>query len=279
MVTSPNDSVMVDTRDGICRITFNRPKALNAISRDMAYALADIAAAVRMDDTVRVVVLRGAGDHFMAGGDVKAFKRFLDGGADGRPIGRPDDETIRAEFDGLLTIVHQFITDFREMPKPVIGAVHGAVAGAGISLMLACDMVLAAEDAFFTLAYCHLGVSPDGGATYALPRTVGLKRAFEIALLGDRFDAGAALDAGMINRVVAGDDLAAETEALAARLAQGPAVAYARTKALLNASLHRSLSEQLSAEAQAFTDCTVTDDFTEGVDAFSDKRTARFSGK
>ena len=228
MIASPNDTVTTDTHDGICRITFNRPDALNAINRDMATALRDITAQVRGDDGVRVVVLSGAGDHFMAGGDVKAFQAFLDGG--------PDEETIRSEFEGMLGIVHEFIADFREMPKPVIGSVRGAVAGAGVSVMLACDMVLAADNAFFTLAYSHLGTTPDGGSTYALPRTVGLKRAFEIALLGDRFDAQAAIEAGLINRVVAPDELQKETDALAVRLAQGPTIAYARTKALLNGS-------------------------------------------
>ncbi len=270
MVTSPNDSVITETRDGICRITFNRAKALNAINLDIADALHHIAAEIRTDDTIRVVVLSGAGDHFMAGGDVKAFKTFLDE--------NPDEATIRAYFEEMLGIVHDFIADFREMPQPVIGAVRGAVAGAGVSLMLACDMVLAADDAFFTLAYCHLGTAPDGSSTYALPRTVGLKRAFEIALLGDRFDAKAALDAGMINRVVPGAQLDEETDKLAARLAQGPAIAYAHTKALLNASFHRTLPEQLQAEVKAFTDCTVTQDFAEGVTAFTEKRPARFTG-
>ncbi|NQV84282.1 MAG: enoyl-CoA hydratase [Rhodospirillales bacterium] len=271
MIASPNDTVITDTRDGICRITFNRPGALNAINREMATALRDIAAQVRGDDTVRVVVLSGAGDHFMAGGDVKAFKAFLDG--------EPDEALIRSEFEGMLGIVHEFIADFREMPKPVIGSVRGAVAGAGISVMLACDMVLAANDAFFTLAYCHLGTAPDGGSTYALPRTVGLKRAFEIALLGDRFDAQAALDAGLINRVVAPGGLQEETDTLAARLAQGPTIAYARTKALLNNSFQCTLEEQLAAETQAFIDCTVSEDFAEGVTAFTEKRPARFTGK
>ena len=271
MVTSPSDAVIAETHDGICRVTFNRPKALNAINFDMADALRHIAADIRADDTVRAVTLSGAGDHFMAGGDVKAFKSFLDGD--------PGEATIRKHFEEMLGIVHDFIADFREMPQPVIGAVRGAVAGAGVSLMLACDMVLAADDAFFTLAYCHLGTTPDGGSTYALPRTVGLKRAFEIALLGDRLNAKAALDAGMINRLVPAAQLDKETDKLAARLAQGPAIAYARTKALLNASFHRTLPEQLKAEVKAFTDCTVSQDFAEGVTAFTEKRPARFTGK
>ena len=271
MVSSPNDTVVTETSDAICRITLNRPGSLNAINPDMARALKQVAAEIRGDDAVCVVVIQGAGDHFMAGGDIKGFKALLDG--------NPGAAGIRAHFDEMLGIVHNFIADFREMPQPVIGSVRGAAAGAGVSLMLACDMVLAADDSFYTLAYCHLGVSPDGGSTYALPRTVGLKRAFEIALLGDRFDAEAALAAGLINRVVAAADLQAETDALAQRLAKGPAAAYARTKALLNGSFGNTLREQLAAETEAFIESTLSGDFAEGVTAFVEKRAPVFGGK
>jgi len=270
MPTSPNDTVLVETDGGICRITLNRPQSLNAINPDMARALRQITGEIRDDASIRVVVLEGIGNHFMAGGDVKGFKEFFDE--------KPSEAETRAHFEEMLGIVHEFITDFREMPKPVIASVRGAVAGAGFSVMLACDMVLASDTSFYTLAYCNLGTSPDGGSTYALPRTVGLKRAFEIALLGDRFDGEAALKAGIINRLLADADLAAETDTLAARLAGGPAVAIAKTKALLNGSLHNSLPEQLAAETNAFVDCTITTDFSEGVTAFVEKRPTRFTG-
>ncbi len=271
MITPPNDTLVVKVDAGVCRITLNRPKSLNAISPDMARALNHVAKAIRADEAVRVVVIAGAGDHFMAGGDVKGFKAFFDG--------KPDEKAIRKHFDEMLGVVHGFVAHFRAMPQPVIAVVRGAVAGAGVSLMLAADIVLAAEDAFFTLAYCHLGTSPDAGSSYALPRTVGLKRAFEIALLGDRFDAKAALAAGMVNRVLPAAELAGEVDKLAKRLADGPALAYARTKALLNGSFDRTLVEQLAAEASAFADCAASKDFAEGVTAFVDKRAPRFTGK
>jgi 2-(1,2-epoxy-1,2-dihydrophenyl)acetyl-CoA isomerase len=270
MITSPNDTVLVECKAGVCRITLNRPKSLNAIIPDMARALNHVSAAIAKDKSVRVVTITGAGDHFMAGGDVKGFKALFDS--------KPSEADIRIHFAEMLGIVHGFIGNFRAMPQPVMAVVRGAVAGAGVSLMLAADIVLAAEDAIFTLAYSHLGTVPDAGSTYALPRTVGLKRAFEIALLGDRFDAKTALTAGMVNRLLPPGELQAEAEKLAQRLAQGPAVAYARTKALLNGSFQHTLKEQLDAESAAFADCATTKDFTEGVTAFVEKRPPRFTG-
>jgi len=266
---SPNDTVLAETRAGVCWLTFNRPAALNALDADMVAALRELTAAIEASDEVRVVVLRG-GDNFMAGGDLKWFKGLIEE--------EPDKATIRREFERFIHTVHPIIIHLRRMRQPVIASVRGAAAGVGVSLVAAADLALAADDAVFTLAYCNIGTSPDGGSTYMLPRMVGLKRAFEIALLGDRFDAETARQAGLVTRVVPAAELAAETEKLAARLAKGPAHAYGNTKALLNASLGRSLTEQLDAEAASFADCAATDDFAEGLAAFVEKRPPRFGG-
>jgi 2-(1,2-epoxy-1,2-dihydrophenyl)acetyl-CoA isomerase len=162
---------------------------------------------------------------------------------------------------------------------PVVAAVKGAVAGAGFSLMLGCDLVIAAEGGIFTLAYCHLGTSPDGGSTWYLPRTVGMKHAMEIALLGDRFGPEKALELGLINKVVPADAFDAEVDKLAARLASGPTYAYGETKRLLLQSSTTSISDQLTAETQSFVKCAMSKDFRKGVMAFVDKQKPDFTGE
>jgi 2-(1,2-epoxy-1,2-dihydrophenyl)acetyl-CoA isomerase len=147
-----------------------------------------------------------------------------------------------------------------------------------MSLMLACDLVVVAEDCVFTMAYANLGTSPDGSSTYSLPRVVGLKRAMELALLAERFDAARAYELGLVNRVVPAAELEAETMKLARRLAAGPTRAYAHTKALLNRSLQSAYEEQLQAELESFGDCVANPDFVEGVHAFVEKRKPAFKG-
>jgi len=258
------------TRDGaIATVTLNRPKALNALDRQMNTDLSEVTARLEADASIRCVILTAAGDHFMAGGDIKNFHEGLDDPAEQRKLG----------FDLMLGEVHDSITRLRRMPIPVIASVRGAVAGFGMSLMSACDLVVAADNCYLTLAYCHLGVTPDGGSTFALPRTVGIKMAMEIALLGDRFDAQRALELGLVNRVVPLAGLEAETRKLAERLAQGPTAVYGRTKRLINESLNNSLAEQLQAEQDCFATSTICPDFAEGVRAFVDKRKPKFSGR
>ncbi|HET6720469.1 MAG TPA: enoyl-CoA hydratase-related protein [Rhodocyclaceae bacterium] len=259
-------AVLYETRGPLAVITLNRPGALNALNHEMIGGLAIATARAGDDPNVRVVLIRGGGDHFMAGGDLKWFREEIDGR-------HPD---IEAHFQQTIDQVHASTQAIRNMDKPVIAVVHGAVAGFGLSLMLACDFALAADNAYFTLAYCHIGLSPDGGATWLLPRLVGLRKASELALLGERFDAGTAATLGLVNRVVPLAELNRDAEALAARLAAGPAAALARTKALLQSSFDHSLDQQLAAEKRAFAACAAEPDFAEGLAAFAEKRKARF---
>ena len=258
----PESPVLVETRDGVATLTLNRPRALNALDRALTLALREAVFAAEHDPQVRCVVIRG-GEHFMAGGDLKHFSEL---------IATRSSEEIRVQFEGFIHEVHALILSLRRMPKPAVASVSGAAAGFGMSLMMACDLALAADNAYFTLAYTLIGATPDGGSTYALPRIVGLKKAMEIALLGERFDAATAERLGLVNRVVPAAALEAETQKLAARLAAGPAAVYGRTKALINRSLEHSLESQLQREAEAFAQSAAEPDFAEGLRAFLDKR-------
>jgi 2-(1,2-epoxy-1,2-dihydrophenyl)acetyl-CoA isomerase len=257
-------AVLYEVQGDIALLTLNRPESLNALNLAMIDDLRTCTARAAFDPTVRAVIVRGAGEHFMAGGDLKWFREQL---------ALPPTERQQL-FEETIAAVHASILNLKGMNKPVIAAVQGAVAGFGLSLMIAADLALAADNAYFTLAYSNIALSPDGGATWSLPRQVGLKQAMEIALLGDRFDAARARELGLINRVVPLDELAAETLKLAQRLAAGPAEALARTKALLNQSLETSLEAQLVAEQRSFAACGAHADFSEGLAAFFERRKA-----
>ncbi len=263
-----NDTVLMQREGAVATLTLNRPQALNALNMELNEALVSRTAEVEADPEVRCVVLRGAGGNFQAGGDIKMFYDMRDMAPGER----------RRLMERFIYEMHPVVMTLRRMPKPVLASVAGAAAGFGMSLMLACDLVLAADDAFFSLAYCLIGTSPDGSSTYSLPRVVGLKRAMELALLGERIDAATAHGYGLVNRVVPAAELEAETAKLAARLAAGPTRAYANTKALLNRSLQSSYEDQLQAELERFGDCVTTDDFMEGVSAFVEKRDPQFKG-
>ncbi|HQO28214.1 MAG TPA: enoyl-CoA hydratase-related protein [Accumulibacter sp.] len=251
----------------VATLTLNRPHALNALNQAMVSELGEATALAMHDPAVRVLLINAAGDHFMAGGDLTWFREQLSL--------TPTQRLTR--FDAIIAAVQASILRLKTMPKPVVCAVHGAVAGFGMSLMLACDLVVAADNAYFTLAYCNIGLSPDGGSTWSLPRQVGLKQAMEIALLGDRLTAKRALALGLVNRLVSADTLAGEAQILVERLASGPTQVLARTKQLLNQSLETALATQLLAEQHAFANCGAEAAFDEGLAAFFARRPPDFS--
>ncbi|HRL75789.1 MAG TPA: enoyl-CoA hydratase-related protein [Candidatus Accumulibacter phosphatis] len=259
-------TVSYEVRDHVAILTLNRPQSLNSLDLEMIEDLRQTTARAAFAPEVRAVLLCAAGSHFMAGGDLRWFREQLALPAADR----------QKRFERVIADVHSSILTLKSMPKPAIAAVNGAVAGFGMSLMMACDLVVAAEDAYFTLAYSNIALSPDGGATWSLPRQVGLKQAMEIALLGDRFDAERARQLGLLNRVVPASQLPAAALELAQRLASGAAGALARTKALLNQSLETPLPAQLQAEQHAFAACAADPDFGEGLAAFFERRPASY---
>ncbi|MCL2427776.1 MAG: enoyl-CoA hydratase [Alphaproteobacteria bacterium] len=262
--------VLTEVKDGIGWITLNRPEQLNTLSREMKDLLFEATANYEHDPSVRCLVIRGNGRHFMAGGNIKEFHEAL---------GASDRAAYFRGFEARVVAAHQVIYHLRRMPKPVLASIHGAVAGFGLSLMMASDLAIAADDAIFTLAYRHIGLSADGGASYFLPRIVGERRALEIALLGERFDAARARAFGLLNWVVPREQLAAETENVARRLADGPTLALGRAKQLIRASLDHSWDEQSHREAESIAEMIRTEDHQEGVTAFLEKRHPRFRGR
>src|SRR5215469_5364384 len=261
-------NVILQRQEAVLEIVLNRPERLNAANRELIGELASAVAEAADDRTARAVLLRGAGTHFCAGGDITMFGELL-------RLSPEEREKALYEIVGML---HPLLMRLRRMPKPVVAAVQGAAAGFGLSLVLAADLALAAEDTVFTSGYIHLGTSPDGGMTMTLPRIVGLKRAAELMFLGDRFDARYALELGLVNRVVPVVALEAEAIALATRLAKGPTHAYGRVKALLETSVGQLLDAQLQRETESFAACAATEEFAEGVRAFIAKRPPNFAG-
>lgn len=251
---------------GVGRIVLDRPDTLNAWNRQLG---TDLKAAVEQaagDASVRAVLVTGAGRGFSSGADLKAgFEETADDGM-------PD---IRGR---LHDVYHPIIVGLRTMEKPVVAAVNGPAAGIGLSLALACDLVLAARSAFFQLAFVNIGLMPDGGSTLFVPARVGKTRAFELALLGERLDAETALAWGLVNRVYPDDELTGVAEELVARLAQGPTRAYASAKRALNASIYPHTEEQLELEAELQHALGRSQDFVEGGMAFMQKRAPEFSG-
>ena len=264
MNTTSNNTILFSQSGSIGTMTFNRPDVYNAMNAELILAMRDVTTEIAASKTLRALILKGAGKAFLAGGDVGLFHKRRDDMGDIKPMG-----------DAL----HAGIKNIRNMPFPVIAQIQGACAGAGLSVAMAADFAIASEAAQFNTAYTKIGLSPDGGSTFFLPRYVGMKRAIELTMLADMFDAKAAAAMGIINRAVPAEDLEQEVATLAERLSNGATQAFARAKKLINQSFVTPIDKQLDDEIAYFAECAVTDDFKEGVSAFVEKRKPRFIGK
>tara|TARA_R110000868_G_scaffold8205_3_gene42588 strand:- start:175014 stop:175790 length:777 start_codon:yes stop_codon:yes gene_type:complete len=255
----------IDIQDGIATISFNNPNNMNAYEPEMAQALLQATEDVKNNDDIRAVCLRGEGKLFCTGGDIQYFSKHREQLPELIP---PSMHILKATINNILT-----------MNKPVLASIHGATAGVGLSFVLACDLAISSNDCKFNMAYSNLGLVPDGGATYFLPRIIGQKRAMQLAMLSEVISAEQALDLGLINWTVDAQELQAATQKHLNRLAKAPTQAYAKIKNLINSSWERDLSAQLDAEEKAFIACTQTDDFAEGLSAFLNKQRANFTGQ
>jgi 2-(1,2-epoxy-1,2-dihydrophenyl)acetyl-CoA isomerase len=262
------ETVNLLRKGGAAKVELNRPETMNAWNRQFGVDLRAAIDAVAADPEVRAVMITGAGRGFSSGADLKEMGT----NDDVTPEGRPDvRKTLTERY-------HPIITTIRTMPKPVVAAVNGPAVGIGLSLALSSDLIVAKESAYFLLAFVNIGLVPDGGSSLFVPTRVGMTRAIEMAMLGERIPAPQALEWGLINRVFADEEFASASEQLVDRLATGPTRSYAGTKRQLNNWLYTRMDEQLELEADIQQEMAGSGDFVEGVTAFVQKRRAAFGG-
>lgn len=259
------ETVNLERRGGAAWLELHRPEALNAWNKQLGIDLHGAIHEAAEDDEVRAVIITGAGRGFSSGADLKA-------GFDPTPEGHPDVRTALHRY-------HEIMMAIRRMPKPVVAGVHGPAVGIGCSLALCSDFIVAAESAYFLLAFVNIGLVPDGGSSLYIPARAGFTRAAEMALLGEKVSATDAERWNLINRVVPDADLEPALEQLATRFAEGPTGSFAGTKRQLNNWLFTRMEEQLELEADIQQEMAASGDFLEGVTAFVEKRQARFSGR
>ena len=260
------ENILFDITDGVATLTLNRPDKLNSFTQAMHDEVRHALHKVGADKSVRVFVLTGAGRGFCAGQDLS--DRAVEPGA--RPVDLGD--SVEKNYAPLVLAL-------RALPMPVICAVNGVAAGAGANIALACDIVLAAKSASFVEVFCKLGLIPDTGGTYFLPRLIGSARAMGLAMLGDKLSAEKAEAWGLIWKAVPDDELAAETQAMARHFASAPTKGLAFTKQALYASPHNTLQQQLTLECGMMSELGRSDDYREGVAAFMEKRAPQFKGQ
>lgn len=258
-------TLLFDVRDNVAHLTLNRPDAANSINEDMGKDLMHAALRCDEDPEIRAVLISGAGKIFSGGGDLKDF------------ISKGDQ--LPYHIKEITTYLHAAISRLTRMDAPVVAAVHGAVAGAGMSIAIACDIVVAAETTRFMVAYTRAGLVPDGSSTYFLPRIVGLKRALELTLTNRMFSAQEALQWGLVTRVVPDNELLVQARAIAVQLAAGPTRAYGISKRLLHSGWMETLETQMENESQAIANSARTLDAREGITAFLEKRPPKYKGK
>ena len=258
------DYIQIEHSDGVTTLTLSRPDAANSISLAVARELRDAVKALG-DSPVRCVLITGVGKTFCTGGDVKEFS------AQGDQITAHLTETADALHDAVLRLT--------QLNAPVIAAVNGVAAGAGMSLACSCDLVMAAESARFTMAYTRIGLSPDGSGTWFIPRLVGQRRALELAITNRVLSAAEALDWGLVTRVVPDESLRAEADALAHELASGPTGAFAAARQLMNEGWFNPLQAQLNRETETIAGLGAQYDGQEGMRAFVEKRAPKFEGR
>jgi 2-(1,2-epoxy-1,2-dihydrophenyl)acetyl-CoA isomerase len=262
-----DDLALVADADGVRTITMNRPERRNALNTPLLEALRAAFAGAAADESVRSVVLAGAGKGFCAGADVSDWAAY-------------GDADVAADAGATWERnAHELVQEVHELPKPTVAVLNGAAVGAGLDLACACDFRVAADDAVFFCAYTWVGYNPDVGGSWLYPRLMGLEAAKRFVYTGERWDAAKAKSHGLVSEVVARDDLAATGAALAAELATGPSVAIGLAKGLLQTASTRTLGEQLAAEKAAGQICAKTADHREALAAFSEKRSPVFRGR
>ena len=260
-------TIKFEMRGQVSVITLNRPDSLNALTSEVAQEF--LAAVAEAKDTgARAIIINGAGRAFCAGGDLREMRKIAE-----------REGKVEAFFDEPLRLLNQCILLIRRSPLPFIAAVHGAVSGGGCNLALACDLVVAGESARFNQAFIKIGLVPDCGGSFILPRLVGWKRATELMMTGDVISANRALEMGMINSVVPDEELSSQALAMAEKLAQAPTAAIGLIKGLLEASATNDYGGQLELERKAQIKSGQTKDFREGVAAFLEKRPPKFAGE
>ena len=260
------ENIIFQKRGSVAEIRLNRPKSFNAMSLGLLNDLLSALEACSDDGDIRAVILTGEGRAFCSGGDLAAFKDAV-------------DTNPAAPIRELVTVLNRVILAVRNMPKPVIAAINGAVGGAGMSLAAACDLRICAASAKFRQAYTGVGLVPDGAWSLLVPLLIGFNKAQELIFLNEAFDAGNALRWGLVHQVVDDGDLEKASLALAERLAQGPTKAFALAKANLNSAMMGILERQLELERAGIVNAASTADYKGGVKAFFEKRPPTFAGK